>query len=101
MVSYRILNDCARTLTIDQHSNHVESIAHEEVYWVNGERYQLAQQATGSILAPSKAVVLDVLVQEGDSFEAGQTLVKLEAMKVELSIIAPRAGRVGIIHCEP
>ena len=101
MVSYRILNDCARTLTIDQQSYHVESIAHEEVYWVNGERYQLAQQAIGSILAPSKAVVLDVLVKEGDWFEAGQTLVKLEAMKVELSITAPRAGRVGIIHCEP
>ena len=100
MVSYRILNDCARTLMINQHAYHVESIAHEEVYWVNGERYQLANQATDSIFAPSKAVVLDILVNEGDRFQAGQTLIKLEAMKVELSITAPRQGRVGLIHCE-
>ena len=100
LVNYRILNDCARSLTIDQHSYHVESIIDEEVYWIDGQRFQLSNQAHDTIIAPSKAVVLEILVSEGQSFVAGQTLIKLEAMKVELSIVAPRAGHVGLIYCE-
>jgi methylmalonyl-CoA carboxyltransferase 1.3S subunit len=33
-------------------------------------------------------------VSEGDTVERGQTLVILEAMKMELRVTAPEAGRV-------
>jgi biotin carboxyl carrier protein len=38
--------------------------------------------------------VLDVLVSEGEAVERGQTLVILEAMKMEIRVTAPRDGVV-------
>ena len=41
-----------------------------------------------------------VLVQPGDEVSAGQTLIIVEAMKMELAIVAPQAGRVTRIACQ-
>jgi biotin carboxyl carrier protein len=43
--------------------------------------------------------VLDVLVSEGDAVAKGDTLVLLEAMKMELRIQAPSDGRVSAVRC--
>ena len=48
---------------------------------------------------PMSATVVRVAVRPGDVVQAGDTLVLLEAMKMELSIRAPRAGTVRAIHC--
>lgn len=53
----------------------------------------------GSLEASMPGVVLDVLVGEGDEVERGQTLVLLEAMKMELRVTAPCAGRVQEVCC--
>ena len=45
--------------------------------------------------APISGLVVSVVVADGDTVEAGQTLVVLEAMKMENDITAPRAGVVG------
>ena len=45
--------------------------------------------------APISGLVVSVAVADGDTVEAGQTLVVLEAMKMENDITAPRAGVVG------
>jgi biotin carboxyl carrier protein len=45
--------------------------------------------------------VLDVLVAVGDEVKKGETLVLLEAMKMELRIQAPRDGFVTRVGCEP
>ncbi|WP_313124650.1 5-oxoprolinase/urea amidolyase family protein [Pseudescherichia sp.] len=42
-----------------------------------------------------------VLVQAGDEVIAGQPLVIVEAMKMELAIHAPQAGRIKRIGCQP
>lgn len=42
-----------------------------------------------------------ILVQEGDVVEAGQPLIVVEAMKMELAIHAPQSGRVKRIGCKP
>lgn len=55
----------------------------------------------GSLEAAMPGLVLDVLVAEGDQVEQGQPLVLLSAMKMELRIAAPAAGRVTKIHCQP
>lgn len=45
--------------------------------------------------------VVAVLVREGDRVERGATLVVLEAMKMELRVLAPHAGRVKLLACKP
>jgi len=46
-------------------------------------------------------VVIDVRCQPGDDVTAGQTLIVLEAMKMEHTIAAPRDGTVAAVHYAP
>jgi 3-methylcrotonyl-CoA carboxylase alpha subunit len=47
------------------------------------------------------ATVVSVMVEVGAHVTRGDTLVMLEAMKMELAIRAPRDGVVKAIHCQP
>jgi 3-methylcrotonyl-CoA carboxylase alpha subunit len=49
--------------------------------------------------APMHGLVLKVLVKPGDRVHAHQTLVVIEAMKMEHSIEAPHDGIVKAVHC--
>ena len=49
--------------------------------------------------SPIPGRVVKVLVKVDDSVKAGQTVVVLEAMKMENELRAPRAGRVSIVRC--
>ena len=51
--------------------------------------------AGGTVRAPLTGKVLEVRVANGDSVEAGQVLLVLESMKMELRITAPQAGVVA------
>ena len=44
------------------------------------------------------AVVVRILIQEGDQVEKGQGLVVVSAMKMETTLCAPLAGEVTAIH---
>ena len=46
------------------------------------------------------AVVLKIEVALGDRVEAGDTLIVLESMKMEIPVSAPRAGTVAAILVE-
>jgi biotin carboxyl carrier protein len=46
------------------------------------------------IEAPMPGLILDILVDQGDSVKKGDALVVLEAMKMENAILAPRDGVV-------
>jgi len=52
----------------------------------------------GTVTAPMPGVILDVLVSEGTPVKAGDTVVKLEAMKMENDVKAPVAGVVKEIR---
>ncbi|HET9691174.1 MAG TPA: biotin carboxylase N-terminal domain-containing protein [Acidimicrobiales bacterium] len=52
----------------------------------------------GGFVAPMPGVVLDVRCAVGDEVGAGQTLVVLEAMKMEHHMRAPAAGRVAEVR---
>ena len=52
------------------------------------------------ILAPMPGVLIQYLVDEGDNISKGQSLLILEAMKMENSIPSPVDGIVEKIYCE-
>lgn len=53
-----------------------------------------APSSKGSIKSPLPGVILDVKVKEGDAVKRGQTLMILEAMKMENEIMAPCDGTI-------
>jgi biotin carboxyl carrier protein len=83
------------------------------VRWVfiDGHVYEIADTTTanasrrrsgahqGAASAPMPATVRKLLVAPGDVVTAGDVLVVLEAMKMELPVRAGRAGTVTAIHC--
>jgi acetyl-CoA/propionyl-CoA carboxylase biotin carboxyl carrier protein len=53
-----------------------------------------AAQAEGAVLSPMQAKVVKVAVADGQHVEPGELLVVVEAMKMEQSLTAGRAGQV-------
>ena len=66
--------------------------------------YQPAKTAggagNGQVKAAMDGAIVDVLVRAGDTVEAGQTLVVLEAMKMEHALKAGISGTVTAVSCE-
>ncbi len=81
----------------------------ERQVWINGRtlgytRVQLGgsggrEAGGGGLSVNIPAVVVDILVAEGDEVGAGQKLILLESMKMVLPIQATQAGTVRAIFC--
>jgi len=52
-----------------------------------------------TVRSPIPGRLIKLLVKVGDAVAAGQTLVVLEAMKMENELAAPRAGRIAELRC--
>jgi len=52
-----------------------------------------------TVRSPIPGRLIKLLVKAGDAVVAGQTLVVLEAMKMENELGAPRAGRIAEVRC--
>ena len=57
-----------------------------------------AAKGGGPVKSVMPGVVVQLLVAEGDSVEEGQSLLILEAMKMQNEIAAPAAGTVKKVH---
>lgn len=56
----------------------------------------VARAATSGIIkAPLPGLILEIFVKEGENIQAGQILLKMEAMKMENNIQSNRAGKVA------
>ena len=64
-----------------------------------GGRRRAGGRHHGSLTAPMPATVRRIEVSLGQRVERGDTLIVLEAMKMELPVKAPGAGSVQSIHC--
>lgn len=53
-----------------------------------------------AIVAPMTGVVLKLDATDGAIVKAGQKLIIVEAMKMEVSLEAPRDGVIASVHCE-
>jgi biotin carboxyl carrier protein len=84
---------------------------------VNGNVYQVSMCATGSdssaaptsgtdgattpVTAQMPGVVLTVLVGEGDQISAGQNILVVETMKMQLYVAAPVSGTIAEMAVKP
>ncbi len=76
--------------------------------WVNGRTFQAERirergsggsSADASLAATIPAVVSQILVNQGDSVNEGETLILLESMKMIIPIHAPYSGTVASLNC--
>lgn len=58
------------------------------------------QEGSSTIPAPLPGLILEVMVREGDTVKAGQSLLVMEAMKMENQIQAPFDGTVKKIFVQ-
>jgi 3-methylcrotonyl-CoA carboxylase alpha subunit len=70
--------------------------------WSKGEKHRPVADGhrAHTLTAPMHGLVLKVLAQPGDHVRIHQTLVVIEAMKMEHSIEAPHDGIVKAVHCK-
>lgn len=70
-----------------------------DVYHLTRVRHRRKRQAAGegedTLKATMPGQIIAVLVSAGEVVERGQTLVLMEAMKMELRVVAPYGGRVS------
>jgi acetyl/propionyl-CoA carboxylase alpha subunit len=66
-----------------------------------GEADDGPELVDGVLKTPMPGRIVSVEVEEGQEIEAGQTLVVLESMKMQNSIVSPVAGRVVKVHRGP
>lgn len=64
----------------------------------SGPRPSPTARGEGGIVAPMPGLVLAIKAKEGDTVAAGQTLLVMEAMKMENAIASPYAGTVSKIY---
>ena len=64
------------------------------------QRRRAPTSAPGDLHAPMAGRIIRVLAKAGDSVRAGDTLLILEAMKMEQQITAPQDGTVVSLLCE-
>ncbi len=57
-----------------------------------------SKAAPGTVQSPLPGVIVDIKVSVGDEVSQGQTLLTLEAMKMENTITADQGGTVKAIH---
>ena len=66
--------------------------------WREAETEDGEAAATGSLEAELPGKVVAVSARAGDEVSAGQSLLVIESMKMELDVSAPSAGTVGQVH---
>ena len=81
------------------------SVTDRWIFW-NGQLFRADVRADerdhgqpATLTAPMPARVTRILVQPRSAVKKGDTLVVLEAMKMELPIRAPADGKVAAVHC--
>ena len=102
---YEVVTDTARTLAYAarQHDQTWVFI-HGQVVVIGpagGAVSRGRQHDDAALAAPMPATVTSINVSPGQAVKAGDVLVTLEAMKMEMAVTAPRDGVVDAVNCRP
>ncbi|MCH8538055.1 MAG: acetyl/propionyl/methylcrotonyl-CoA carboxylase subunit alpha [Alkalimonas sp.] len=97
--------------TLGEHKTRVRISQYQEIIsvFIRHHRYDFSYQTelhtdadiaedSGSLTAPMNGTIVAVLVEAGQPVKAGQTLVVMEAMKMEYSIKAPTDAIVKAVY---
>ncbi len=68
---------------------------------VEGVSHRIDRDDGGVVHAPAPAVVVSIAVKAGDTVAVGDRLAVLEAMKMEMQVVAPFAGKVRQVMTIP
>ena len=84
-----------KTLYLDDGSGHfiITDITHQPAV-------AAGSAGNGQVKASMDGAIVDVMAKQGDRVEAGQTLIVLEAMKMEHALKAGISGVVTAVSCE-
>jgi len=98
------LDDSACRVVIHAFGDRLDVVhAHRRWSVTRHQRFEAvasAGEGSGRILAPMPGKLIAIEVAEGDDVDAGQTVVLMEAMKMELSIKAEVAGTIKSLGAE-
>ncbi len=100
----RVKNGLA-SVTVNGESYAVEienydSVAHPAAISKTPAATSVPASGSSSIVAPIPGIILDIAVQVGDKVEAGQTVVIIEAMKMENNLVSSADGIVREIRVQ-
>lgn len=111
-LTYQVGPSGQLTLIIDGVRQQTYVARHNQRYYVGvaGEVVELerttrakqsqSQESADNLMAPMPGQIIQVLVKVGDQVEKGQTLLVLEAMKMEMRVKAPHTGQVHQLFCQ-
>ena len=105
MADWRIVNDNGRQVRVALASDGAVTWAFYDghVWRVDNAVSEGRGRGTGrgehSVMSPMPATVVSINTAPGQTVQEGETVIVLEAMKMELPIKAPRGGVVKAIHC--
>ena len=97
-VHIHLARDSQRTLVAIEGQVYIFTHAQEKQ---GRARKSEAGKLDPTVRSPMPGKILQVLVTEGAQIEAGQTLILLEAMKMENSLTTEGAARVKKLHVSP
>jgi 3-methylcrotonyl-CoA carboxylase alpha subunit len=84
--------------------NRVHVWAGGNIWWLELASATSSARAAGpagdEVEAPMPGTVLKIQVAPKDEVAAGQTLIVMESMKMELALKAPREGRIEAVLCK-
>jgi acetyl/propionyl-CoA carboxylase alpha subunit/acetyl-CoA carboxylase carboxyltransferase component len=90
-------------LTVFGRRFRIISVVHGLSYMieVDGVSHRIDRDDGGVVHAPAPAVVVSIAVKPGDTVAVGDRLAVLEAMKMEMQVVAPFAGKVRQVMTIP
>ncbi len=92
-----------RWLTLSGERFHVVAVEQGSCFRieVDGVSHRIDRDDGGIVRAPSPAVVVSIAVKPGDEVKTGERLAVIEAMKMEIQVVAPFSGKIRQVVAIP